>query len=280
MRSALFTPATSPERVAKLPGLGADAGIIDLEDAVPTDRKREARALAHAVAEEVTASAPTFRLFVRVNPIDSKWFENDVAEALTSGLAGVFIPKVESPMEIKAARTALDSAGFGAFEIVAGIESGRGVLEARAITDSGALSGVYFGAEDFVADIGGVRTSDGLEVLYARSHVALAASVGGLSALDEIVADYQDDARFTADATFGRSLGYTGKLCIHPRQVELTNAAFTPSEEEIAQARRIVEAYRSAEREGIGAISVDGAMVDEPMVRRAHDVLRAAGESN
>ena len=279
MRSALFTPATSTERAVNLPKLGADAGIIDLEDAVPTDRKREARALARVVAEQVAASSPSFRLFVRVNPIDSRWFENDVAEALTTGLAGVFIPKVESAMEVRAARAALDSAGFGGLEIVAGLESGRGVLEARAIADSGAPSAVYFGAEDFIADIGGVRTAEGIEVLYARSHVALAASVAGLGALDEIVADYQDDARFTKDATLGRSLGYTGKLCIHPRQVELTNAAFTPSREEIEQAKRIVEAYRTAASEGVGAISVDGAMVDEPMVRRANKVLRAAGES-
>ncbi len=110
------------------------------------------------------------------------------------------------------------------------------------------------------------------------SKVALAASVAGIESLDGIVADYSDDDRFREEATLARGLSYSGKMCIHPRQVPLANEAFTPSAEQVAYARRVVDAYRAAEKKGQGAISIDGSMIDEPMARRAHAVLSAAGE--
>lgn len=278
MRSALFTPATSPDRAAKLADLAADAGVIDLEDAVPAERKVEARVAAREVAARVTSASPSFTLFVRVNPVDSAWFDRDIEDGLGERIAGIFLPKVESASDLVRARNALDAVGREECGIVAGLETGKGVLEARSIADSGACVAVYFGAEDYTADIGGTRTPGGLEVLYARSHVALAAAVAGIGALDEIVAEYNDDGRFREDASFGRSLGYTGKLCIHPRQVELANAAFTPSPEEVEFARRVVDAYRAAALKGTGAIGFEGSMIDEPMVTRAKSVLRAAGE--
>lgn len=275
-RSALFTPGTAPERAAKLPGLGCDIGILDLEDAVAESTKATARQQVLSVSTQILAEAPDFALFVRVNPVSSRHHGDDLAEALAPGLRGVVLPKVDSPRDLDKLGDELDALGLGGLEVIAGIETGRGVLEARAIAEHPRLSAVYFGAEDLAADVGGERTREGLEVLYARSFVALCASVAGIASLDGIVADYSDDDRFRGEAASARALAYSGKICVHPRQVPLANKAFTPSEEEIAHARRVLDAYDEASTQGRGAISVDGSMVDEPMVRRARAVIEAA----
>jgi citrate lyase subunit beta / citryl-CoA lyase len=277
-RSALFTPATTPDRAAKLPDLGCDLGIIDLEDAVAESAKAAARAQARSVSAEIASKAPLFALFVRVNPVASVHFRDDLAGGLVPDLAGIVLPKVEQASQLDEADDLLSSLGLGHLLVVAGIETGRGVLEARAITSHPRVAAVYFGAEDLAADIGGERSRKGLEVLYARSKVALTASVAGIESLDGIVADYSDDDRFREEGALARALSYSGKMCIHPRQVPLANEAFTPSAEQIAYARRVVDAYRAAEEKGQGAISIDGSMIDEPMARRAHSVLSAAGE--
>ena len=277
-RSALFTPATTPDRAAKLPELGCDLGIIDLEDAVPESAKVEARAQARSVSAEVAGKAPWFALFVRVNPVTSVHFNDDLADALVPDLAGIVLPKVEQTSQLDEADDRLSTLGFGHLLVVAGIETGRGVLDARAIASHPRVAALYFGAEDLAADIGGERSREGLEVLYALLEVALAASVAGIESLDGIVANYSDDDRFREEAALARGLSYSGKMCIHPRQVPLANEAFTPSAEQIAYARHVVDAYRAAEEKGKGAVSIDGSMIDEPMVRRAHAVLSAAGE--
>ena len=278
LRSPLFTPATSPERARNLPSLGADGGFVDLEDAVAPALKVEARQMAREVVDEIVGSAPDFAVYVRVNPVGSEWFEGDIEAALGVGPTGIVVPKIESVDALREARARLDAHNYTGCSIIAGIESGRAVLDARQIIDSGIAAGIYFGADDFATDVGLKRTEDSVEVLYARSHVALVAAVAGVLALDQVVADYNDDARFERDAAFGRSLGYTGKLCVHPRQVPLANAAFSPSPEEIERARRIADAYQAAAEDGVGAITVDGAMVDEPIARRARAVLAAADE--
>jgi citrate lyase subunit beta / citryl-CoA lyase len=275
-RSALFTPGTAPERAAKLPALGCDIGIIDLEDAVPESAKESAREQVRAAAAEIIAAAPQFALFVRVNPVPSPHHGDDLARALVAGLRGVVLPKVDSPRDLDGLGDRLGALGLGSIEIVAGIETGRGVLDARAIAEHPRVSAVYFGAEDLVADIGGERTPEGLEVLYPRSRIALVASVAGVASLDGIVADYSDDDRFRQEAALARALSYSGKICIHPRQVPLANEAFTPSDAQVAHARRVLDAYADASAQGRGAISVDGSMVDEPMARRARSVIEAA----
>jgi citrate lyase subunit beta / citryl-CoA lyase len=277
-RSALFTPATAPERAARLPDLGCDLGIIDLEDAVPEAAKTQAREQARRVADEIATRAPLFALFVRVNPVTSAFFRDDLSDALVASLAGVVLPKVDEGSALDAVDAHLSARGLGHLLVVAGIETGSGVLAARSIASHPRVAAVYFGAEDLTADIGGERSREGLEVLYARSKVALVASVAGVASLDGIVADYNDDDRFSDEAALARRLSYSGKLCIHPRQVPLANGAFTPDPQQVAYARRVVDAYRSAEEKGLGAITIDGSMIDEPMVRRARTVLSAAGE--
>jgi citrate lyase subunit beta/citryl-CoA lyase len=133
----------------------------------------------------------------------------------------------------------------------------------------------YFGAEDYIADLGGVRTLGSTEVLYARSRVALAARLAGVLAVDQVVTRLDADDHFLTDAAEGRALGYRGKLCIHPAQVALAHRAFSPSPEELDRARRLVAAYEDAMARGEAAIAFEGQMVDEPLARHARAVIAA-----
>ena len=157
--------------------------------------------------------------------------------------------------------------------IVVGIETARGVADSRALLGS-AVDAAYFGAEDYIADVGGARTDGGAEVLYARSQVLLAARLGGVAAIDQAVMAVRDDERFITDARDGAALGYTGKICVHPRQVELAHEVFTPTEAQVEHAEAVL---RVAAAGGVG--TVDGQMVDDVHVRMARQVLARAGRS-
>lgn len=270
LRSVLFAPGNRPDVVAKLPRSGPDGVIVDLEDAVPPAGKSEARAMARAATEVLAREHPELAVFVRVNAVDSEWFADDIG-ALGPWLAGVVVPKVESSGQVGGIADALARGGVAELAVIAGIETAAGVHRVDSLL-TGPVTAAYFGAEDFIVDMGGMRTSGNLEVLYARSRVALACRVAGALALDQVVTAFNDDDGFVADAAVGRSIGYAGKLCIHPRQVPLATEAFSPSTEEIDAARRLLDAFDAGE----GVVVVDGQMVDEPMARRARAVIAAA----
>ncbi len=277
LRSLLFVPATRPDMVAKTPRSGPDAVVIDLEDAVPPDSKTRARELAHQASGALIRLADRPTVLIRVNAVPGPWFEQDIA-SLTPTVDGIVVPKVETSEHVDTIRAALSGAGLGHLIVIAGLETAAGVGSAREVTGHGGIDGCYFGAEDFTADLGGPRRRDNLEVLYARSEVALAARLGGISALDQIVVDFSDDERFSAEAALARSLGYHGKMCIHPRQVPLANRAFVPSPEETARARALLSAYDDAVRAGEAVCVFDGQMIDEPLARQARSILESAGE--
>ncbi|HVO53989.1 MAG TPA: CoA ester lyase [Solirubrobacterales bacterium] len=273
MRSVLFAGATRPDLVAKIGRSGPDAAIVDLEDAVPDDSKEEARA---ALPELIASVADVPRRFVRVNAPRSEWFRDDVdAVAQIAGVAGVVVPKAEEVADLVWARDALPDGS----QIFAGLESARGVAECERLLAEAAPEVAYFGAEDYVADLGGRRSAGGEEVLYARSRVALAARLAGVAAIDQVVVDFRDDAAFERDAALGRDLGYRGKLCIHPAQVPLANAAFGASEEEVARARELLAAWEAGAARGIAAVEFEGAMVDGPALRMARETIERGGGS-
>jgi len=274
----LTVPANRADLVGKAPRSEPDAVFLDLEDGVPPDAKVGARADARAAAVALRDAAPSLQVFVRVNGITTPWFEGDMAEALDARLTGVVVPKVESVDDVAAIVDALTRADRADLGILVGIESAVGVARAEDVLQP-PVRWCYFGAEDFVADMGGVRTTSNQEVLYARSRVALAARIGGIHAVDQIVADFRDDGRYVRDAEEGRALGYRGKLCIHPAQVPLAHEAFTPSAAAVDHARRLLAAYEEAATRGEATIAFDGEMVDEPMARRARAMLAAADES-
>jgi citrate lyase subunit beta/citryl-CoA lyase len=272
LRSALFAPATRAELLRKLPRSRPDAAIFDLEDGVSTDAKEDARGIARSIAEELAASFPQLRLFVRINAVGTPWFAGDIAGALSPKLTGIVLPKYESLDQLTLVEEALKQQELAHLVVIAGLETAAGVERAGNILRA-PIAATYFGAEDFIADMGGERTEAGLEVLYARSRVVLAARVAGIQALDQVVVNFHDDQRFTTEAAQARSLGYSGKLCIHPAQVPLAQQAFSPTPQEIDDARRLLEAYQLAQSKQQGVIVFEGQMVDLPLVRRAEHIL-------
>jgi citrate lyase subunit beta/citryl-CoA lyase len=283
MRSMLFAGATRPDLVAKLARSGPDAIVIDLEDAVPA----EAKARARAALPELVASVAGPRVFVRVNGPASAWFGDDLAAAAALPIAGVVVPKAERAEDVAGARVALregrdDDVGAGGpaeqMAIVAGIESGRGVKQAAAVC-AAAPDAAYFGAEDYIADLGGRRTAAGDEVLFARSHVALEARLAGVPTLDQVVVDFRDDPAFERDAEAGRAIGYRGKLCIHPAQVPIANRIFGADAAEVERARALLAAWEQAAARGIAAVEFEGAMIDGPALRMARDTINRGGDS-
>ncbi|MFN8027906.1 MAG: CoA ester lyase [Acidimicrobiia bacterium] len=276
LRSLLFAPASRPDVLAKLPRTGPDGVVLDLEDAVPADAKADARPNALAAGAELATAHPAMAVYVRVNAVPTEWFAADVAEGVAPEVSGIIVPKLESLAQVDVVVATLERAGLGHLHLLAGIETAQGVESAAELFRAPSVQVGYFGAEDFVADMGGVRTYDNHEVLYARSRVAMAARLGGVLALDQVVTALDDQERFLHDAAQGRSLGFAGKLCIHPAQVALAHRAFSPTEEEIDRARRLLAAYDEATARGEAAIAFEGQMVDEPLARHARAVLATA----
>lgn len=280
IRSLLFLPGNRPELVPKLERFRPDVAVLDLEDAVAEADKTAARAL---IADSATLAADLgITCLVRVNPPGTRHFAADLAVAADSRAAGVVLPKYERPSDVAAVRERLSAgsawasgrgagsagaSGRGADRlVVVGVETVLGVADARPLLAE-PVSAAYFGAEDYIADIGGRRTPGGEEVLYARSAVAAAAHLSGVPAIDQAVVELGDDEHFLRDARKGRDIGYTGKICIHPRQVTLAAQVFTPTAEEAEHARRILSAGAS------GVAAFDGQMIDEPHLRQARRTL-------
>jgi citrate lyase subunit beta/citryl-CoA lyase len=265
VRSLLFMPASRADMIAKIPRFAPDVAVADLEDAVPPAGKEQARQSAVAAISEL-GGASSSTILIRVNPVGSPWFAADVAAAAGSQAAGIVVPKLGTLAELGQVHAALAAHGRPGALIMAGIETGLGVADARVLL-AGGLHGVYFGAEDYIADLGGRRSPGSQEVLYARSQVSLAAHLAGIPAVDQAVTGLSDDGHFLADARDGADLGYRGKICIHPRQVELAHQIFTPTPGEVAHARAVLAAG------GAGVAVVDGHMIDDVHVRMARTVL-------
>ncbi|MFT0849311.1 CoA ester lyase [Achromobacter sp. F4_2707] len=283
IRSLFFAPANRPDLVVKFPRFSADCNVIDLEDGTPDAEKASARAALAETVKSAREAGLQGMLAVRVNVPDSPHYLADLEAAFACDIDAVVIPKLETPAQAQAAVHWLEHGSQSAERkpmLIGGIESVRGVLNAVDICDNTpGLGAVYFGAEDFAADIGGRRTREGDEVATARGWVVMAARAAGLIALDQAVLDIRDDALFTQDASRGCDMGYQGKICVAPAQVALANAAFSPTPEEVEYARRLVATYEEATARGIGTIDFEGKMVDGPLLKRSQAVLAAAGEA-
>jgi citrate lyase subunit beta / citryl-CoA lyase len=277
LRSLLFAPGNRADLIAKLPRRNPDAIAIDLEDAVPANAKAEARAITREAVAALLESKPSCQIFIRVNSVSTPEFHDDI-KSLIEKIDGIVLPKVESSEHLKNVVEKLEQLNLAHLNIIAGFETARGVEYVSGILDGipQQLEAIYFGAEDFIADMGGERTREGLEVLYARSKVVLAAKARGLLALDQVVTTFKDNESFLADAQHAKNLGYTGKLCIHPSQVALAHQIFAPSEAEVERAKRLLKRYNEAAMQGKGVIEFEGQMVDEPMLVKARAILAAS----
>ena len=274
LRSLLFAPAVRPDLLTKLPRAGADAVIIDCEDATPADLKAEGRANAQRIGTELVAGGAS--VFVRVNGVGTEWFAEDVRGAVPEGAAGILVPMVETAHQLDMVGDSLERSAHNGLTVMIGLETARGVASARELLAHDVAAAGYFGAEDFIADMGGARTESNIEVAYARSEVALAGRLARVPVVDQVVVAFADLTRFAREAEEARALGYSGKMCIHPGQVAPANKAFTPTSSEVAAARQLIEAYEAAGREGNAVIVVDGRMIDGPLVAQARKVLASA----
>lgn len=276
MRSLFFAPANRPELVVKFPRFGADCCVIDLEDGTPEAEKTRARAMLRETVDAVRAAGLLSMLAIRVNLPGSAHYQADVEAACDCDIDAVMIPKLETPEQAFAVAASIGRRDESARRcgVIGGIESVRGVLNAVDICNRTPLiDAVYFGAEDFSADIGGRRTRKGDEVATARSWVVMAARAARLTAIDIAVLDIRDDPLFLQDAAFGRDLGYQGKICVAPAQVRLAHRAFSPTDEERVYARRLVDTYEAATARGLGTIDFEGRMVDGPLLKHSLAVL-------
>jgi citrate lyase subunit beta / citryl-CoA lyase len=281
MRSKLFVPGARPELFAKALAGDADALSFDLEDAVAEERKGEARqAVADFVVSAAVAQAAKV-IIVRTNAPDSPHFAQDLAAVVHPGVTLLNLPKIESPETLLAAVAMIESA-----ERANGVDRSIGLLVnietpsalAAAARIAGAhprVAGLQLGLGDLFEPHGVDRT-DPRNVHAAMFALRMAAAQAGVFAMDGAFAGLDDDAGYTEEARMARRLGFVGKSCVHPRQVPLANAAFAPSEAELAAARRIVEAAHAASTQSRGAFVVDGRMVDLPFLKRAEALLAAA----
>jgi citrate lyase subunit beta/citryl-CoA lyase len=286
MRSLLYTPGHRATMVARVldGGLATtpDVALLDLEDGVPPAERENAR---RVLAEAIAPSRGHCLRFVRVGRSTSDDAEADLAAVVRPGLDGVVVPKVGRAEELAMVDDMLlereRAAGMPerTVQVIAAIETAAGLIEAPRIAHAPRLIGLMFGSEDFASDLGlsTRRQGEAATLTYARSAIAVAAAAARILAFDGIWADLRDEPGLRADAVRGRQLGFAGRQCIHPDQVAVVNEIFSPTAEEIAHARRVVDAFEDGIGRGLGAVALDGEMLDPPIVERARRVLRMTG---
>jgi citrate lyase subunit beta/citryl-CoA lyase len=275
-RSVLFSPGDQPDLLRKAPNSGADVVAFDLEDAVAPTEKSTAREAVNDALADIDAGC---EVCVRVNAGEAA--EEDIA-ALATGTTpdSIMLPKASGADDVARLADRLTAHGM-ALPVLALVESARGVLGAEEIADAEATDALLFGAEDLSADLGATRTDEGTEVLYARQRVVTAASAADVDAIDTLWTDFEDTEGLRADAARGIEMGYDGKMAIHPGQVNVINDAFTPSDERIQWAEKVLAARDEAKASGKGVFAVEGEMIDAPLIAQAERVMeraRAASE--
>ena len=294
-RTLLFVPGNQPRMLEKSAGFSAQWLIPDLEDSVPQAEKTLARDI---VAEHIPLLATASKFIVpRVNSLSSGLAENDIAAVASKEIIGISIGKISTVDDVNIIDQMLQAAEknadipIGHITILPLIETAKGVINAYEICQaSDRIRWVAFGAEDFSADMSISRTVDNTEpvsgigaepgLTYPRSAVAIAARAAGVHALDTPYTRFRDPEGLKQEATLAKAIGYKGKLSIHPAQVETIESIFKPSSSEIERARRVLDIASEAETAGRGSASLDGEMIDMPVILRARNVLRDAGLQN
>lgn len=277
LRSFLFAPGNHARRVEKALTLPADAVILDLEDAVAISEKPSTRALVAQALSQPRHGA----LYVRVNGYTTEWCHADIVSIVHPGLDGIILPKVESPDQLRsidwllAALERERGLPEGRIDLVPIIETALGMSHVGAIAGAGSRTKrLAFGAGDYTLDLGMVWSRDESELLPARSAVVMASRAAGIEPpLDTVWADLRDAEGLSRSAAHAAALGFQGKMCIHPDQIAVANAAFSPSAQQLEWARRVIVAFDEAEARGLASIQLDGQFIDYPIVQRARQVV-------
>jgi len=280
-RSLLYIPGNNPGMIQNCAIYGSDGVLLDLEDSISVTEKDAARKLVkHALR---TLNFGTVERVVRINGRDTPFFERDLGEIIPARPDAVRIPKIDSPDDVRAADDIItrleEENGMerGSVRIHAMLETARAIVNASAIAmSSPRILGLTIGGQDLAADLGIKITREGLEMLYARSAVVLAAKAAGLLAFDTVYTDIEDLEGLREQAAMSVALGFSGKAAIHPSQIAVIHEAFRPEEKDVRKAERIVRGAREAEERGLGVVAVDGRMVDAPVVAQAQRTLELA----
>ncbi|WP_456070062.1 citrate (pro-3S)-lyase subunit beta [Haemophilus paraphrohaemolyticus] len=280
-RSMLFVPGSNAAMISNTFIYKPDAIMFDLEDAVALKEKDSARILvAHALQHPLYQEIETV---VRVNPLDSEFGLADLNAVVRAGVDVVRMPKTETAQDVidmDRKITEIEKAcgrEVGSTKMLAAIESPLGITQANQIaTASKRLIGIALGAEDYVRNLKTERSPEGIELLFARCSILQAARAAGIQAFDTVYSNANNEEGFLAEAALIKQLGFDGKSLINPRQIELLHNLFAPTQKDVDQARRIIDAAEEAERNGLGVVSLNGKMIDAPIIDRAKLVLERA----
>ena len=281
MRSMLYVPGNNPGMIQQCAFYGADSILLDIEDAIAVSEKDSARNLvSHALK---SLDFGDVYMTVRINGADTEFFEKDLEKIVPSRPDAIRLPKTQSPEDVKHADeiiTRLEKENGieeGSISIHAMLETAKGIVRAYEIaTSSPRIEALTLGGHDLAADIGLTRTKEGMEILYARSAVVMAAKASGVMVFDTVYIDINDLEGLLRESQLIVELGFTGKAAIHPSQIPVIHEAFKPDERELKKAIRVVRAAREAEEKGIGVYTVDGRMVDGPIVTQARRIVGLA----
>lgn len=285
-RSMLFVPGNNPGIIRDVHIYKPDSVMFDLEDAIAITEKDSARFLVHNMLKELSDYYKELGIetVVRINGLATEFWKQDLEAVVTGGVEVVRIPMTESPEDVMTVDAEIEriekecGREVGSTQIMVAIETALGVMNSFAIAKAPTkrLIGMAISGEDFVTSMKTTRTPEGDELYTARGMVAMAGRACGLEVLDTVYSDVNNDEGFLNEANLIKRMGFGGKSLIHPRQVELIHSVFTPSEKEIAKAKKIVDATAEALRENRGVFTVDGKMVDKPIIERAQRVLELA----
>jgi len=285
-RSRLYVPGNNPKMIPPAGLYGADVISLDLEDSVSPEYKLDARMLV-SEALKVVDFGPNVEVTVRINPLSTPFGRWDIRQIVCSKLDGIYIPKVETCEDVLRVDDLLtemeEKKGLeiGRIKLFATFETAKGILNAKEVAGCcGRLEGITIGAEDLTADLGGERSSDGIAIHTSRQLVVLAAKAAGIQAIDTVYSDFNDMDGLRRETETIKKMGYDGKACIHPSQIEVIHEVFNPTQEEIEYSVRVKHAIDEAKEHGSGVIALGKKMIDRPIAIRAEKVLARASAAD
>jgi citrate lyase beta subunit len=274
-------PGDDRRKIEKATTLGVDCICMDMEDGVAITRKTEARAVIAQAMKDLNFGSS--ERCIRINSYGSGFEKFDLAAAVATNPDAIVVPKIEAAGEVRSISEYIEmyerssDMAIGTIRMLVGVETAKGILNLKEIAGvDKRLEAIIFGAEDFAASIGATRSKEADEVLYARSAVVTTCAANDLQAIDMVYIDFHNLEELRLEAEQGARLGFSGKQIIHPNQVATVQEAFTPSEEAIEYAQRVVRAFAASQKEGKGAFALDGKMIDMPLLKNAQKVLERA----
>jgi len=276
----MFVPGNNPGMMADAHIYGPDSIMLDLEDSVTMAEKDAARLLVHNALKSIDYG--TTEMVVRINPLSTPYGRKDVEAVVKAGVDVIRMPKTETAQEVRELEEEIlkvetEIGRVGETKIMAAIESALGIVNAYEIaTASKRMMGIALGAEDYSANLKTNRTPGGAELLLARETIVVAARAAGIACFDTVYSNLDDMETFRKEVELIKTLGFDGKSIINPRQIEVVNEVFTPTEKEITKARAVVAAIKEAQAKGSGVISLNGKMVDRPVVLRVERTIALA----